>query len=88
MSAEATASAWTQPVRAMTIAAMITAPDPRKSPMTSRYAPRMLRLSRWASRSRSIEHGVRTEADEGDHDASAPTRSPVAPTAAAKPRRG
>ena len=52
MTIDATASAEVQPVAAITIAATITAAEPAKSPMTSRYAPRTFRLSRWASRRR------------------------------------
>ena len=44
-----------QPVSAMTSAATMTAPEPARSPITSRYAPRMLRLSRCASCRRSSE---------------------------------
>ena len=36
MTTEASASAWTQPVAAITTAAMTTAAEPAKSPMTSR----------------------------------------------------
>ena len=47
----------------------MTAAEPAKSPMTSRYAPRTVRLSRWASRSRNSEpaFAARPTSRHGQH---------------------
>ena len=66
MSADARASAAVQPVRLMTTAATMTATEPARSPITSRYAPRMFRLCACASRSRYTEIRVPDEAEDRD----------------------
>src|SRR5439155_1275730 len=51
----ATVSAFRRPVASVTIAETATAPEPRRSERTSRYAARTVRLALWASRSSAIE---------------------------------
>jgi hypothetical protein len=53
IASEAMASNRVQPVRAIMMAAMITAPEPTRSPSISRYAPRTLWLSACLS---SLQH--------------------------------
>ena len=60
MTIEATASALSQPVSTITAAATITAADPARSPMTSRYAARRLRLRDCASLSSHSERELIT----------------------------
>ena len=67
MAIDATTSAPVQPVTAITRAAAITASEPARSPSTSRYAPRRLRLSRWAWRSSNSETPLAASPD-GRHD--------------------
>ncbi len=60
MNSEAMASACTNPVVTITIAAMMTAAEPMRSPRTSRYAPRTLMLRFCARPSSHIDTAFAT----------------------------
>ena len=75
MKRDAMASAGIHPVRRMTIAATMTAADPIRSPITSRYAPRTLMLVRCARLSNHIEMALATRPTTATTSMSPPATS-------------
>ena len=82
------ASAWIQPVSAMTTAAMMTATDPEEVAHDLEVGPAHVEALRLRVAQQKHRDEVRHRGRRPRPRASRPRRSPVAPTAAATPRRG